>query len=251
MEDVKLLIELQEIDSAIIGKADILEVLPKKVSSVEQPLRDAQSSYEKLKQRCEVFVKKKKEKEQALDDVNEKIKKLKSRVSEIKTNKEYQAHLKEIEAAEKERGAVEDEILSLMETLDAANKDLGGQGVKVKAEEGRIEAFRQETQREAREIEKELGELRSHRTALINRIDKELYSLYSKLFDTKRGLAVVETRDEVCQGCNMNIPPQLFVEIKKNERIIQCPQCTRILYAASSRSAEEVPDSSEPPPAPA
>ena len=40
--------------------------------------------------------------------------------SEIKTNKEYQALLKEIETAEKENKAIEDEILVLMEKIDAA-----------------------------------------------------------------------------------------------------------------------------------
>jgi predicted nucleic acid-binding Zn-ribbon protein len=41
---------------------------------------------------------------------------------------------------------------------------------------------------------------------------------------------VVEARDEICQGCNMNMPPQMFVELKKNAEIIQCLQCERILY---------------------
>jgi predicted nucleic acid-binding Zn-ribbon protein len=50
------------------------------------------------------------------------------------------------------------------------------------------------------------------------------------LIESSGGIAVTEVKEEVCQGCNMNIPPQLYVEIKSNEEIIQCPQCRRILY---------------------
>ncbi len=231
IEDLRRLIELQRIDSSLVNKTDILEAIPKKISSVEQPLKDARAAYEKLKQRCEVIGKKRKEKERLLDDISDKIKKLKARTSEIKTNKEYQALLKEIESAEKEQHSVEDEILSLMETLDASSKDLDIQETKVGAEEEKIETFKKRLQEDALEIEKELDELKHRREGMVKGVEPGLYTLYCQLLETKKGIAVVETKDEVCQGCNMNIPPQLFVEIRKNERLIQCPQCNRILYS--------------------
>jgi hypothetical protein len=229
-EDMKGLVEVQGIDSEIARKTAIIEGIPKKVSSVEQPLHEARSLYEKTKQRYEAHVKKKKEKEGLLDEVNEKIKKLRGRTSEIKTNKEYQAHLKEIESGEKEQRGVEDEVLFLMEAVDTTQKELKRDDGKVKIEEEKIEAFKKKLEENVAEIEKDLDELKLQREQLVKGIEGELYHLYVQLLETKRGLAVVETRDEVCQGCSMNIPPQLFVEIKKNEKIIQCPQCNRILY---------------------
>jgi predicted nucleic acid-binding Zn-ribbon protein len=229
-EDLRLLIDLQEIDTLILQKTGIIEAIPRKVSSVEQPLRDAKSAYDNSKQKFDVLAKKKKEKEQLLDDTNEKIRKLRARISEIKTNKEYQAHLKEIEVAEKEQRAVEDEILSAMEALDAAQKAVKGLEAKIRTEEEKINAFRGKLQEDAAGIRKEVDDLRLRQEGIVKALDRELYVLYMQLFETKRGLAVVETKGEVCQGCNMNIPPQLFVEIKKSEKIIQCPQCTRILY---------------------
>jgi hypothetical protein len=186
--------------------------------------------YEKAKQRYEAHVKKKKEKEGLLDEINEKIRKLRGRTSEIKTNKEYQAHLKEIEAVETQQRGVEEEVLFLMEAVDTAQRELKGDEGKVKIEEERIEAFKKKLEEEVGETEKELDALKLQREQLVKGIEGELYHLYVQLLETKRGLAVVETRGEVCQGCYMNIPPQLFVEIKKNEKIIQCPQCNRILY---------------------
>lgn len=229
-EDLKFLIELQEIDSSTVKKMEIIDAIPRKVSLVEQPLRDAQSAHQRLKNNLDALAKKKKEKEGLLDDVNEKIKKLKARTTDIKTNKEYQALLKEIEAAEKERNEVEDEILILMESVDSANREAREQEAKVRAEEEKRETFKRKLEAEIAEVEKDLGGLRIRREGLVSGIDGELYALYSQLLEAKRGLAIVEAKDEVCRGCNMNIPPQLFVEIKKNEKIFQCPQCNRILY---------------------
>jgi predicted nucleic acid-binding Zn-ribbon protein len=230
IEDLKLLMELQGVDTVIIEKSEIIETIPGRVASVEQPLKDALGAYEKAKQKLDGFVKKKKEKEQHLEDVSEKIKKLRARMSDIKTNKEYQAHLKEVESAEKDQRGVEDEVLVLMEEMDVSHKEVKALEVKVKAEEEKIDAFKKKLREDVAIIEKEIDDLRIRREGYVKAIDSEAYRVYRKLFEIRRGLAVVETRGEVCRGCHMNIPPQLFVEIKKNERIIQCPQCNRILY---------------------
>ena len=80
------------------------------------------------------FLRRKKDKERGIEDINEKIKKTKAHALNIKTNKEYQAHLKEIETIEKERYAIEDEILSFMEAIEAAAKEVKAEELKMKTE---------------------------------------------------------------------------------------------------------------------
>lgn len=229
-EELRLFIELQEKDSVIIRETALIEAIPKKLSASEEPLKNAQAAYEKHKLKYETLLKKKRDKDRLLDEINEKIKKSKAHSAEIKTNKEYQAHLKEVELSEKERYAVEDEILSLMETLDASQRELEIEETKVSAEKDKIEVLKEKLKEDIAEKKEKVGELKSQRDELVKVIDGDLYNLYLKILKTKKGRAVAEAKDEICQGCNMNIPPQLFVEIKKNDNIIQCPQCTRILY---------------------
>jgi len=229
-ENIKLLVELQETDSVIIRGKNIIDSLPSKLSSAEKSFKEVQSLYEKEKAKCDILEKKKKDKEREIEDANEKIKKLKARASEIKTNKEYQAHLKEIESIEKERYAIEDEILSVMEALETAAKELKAEEAKLRAEKEKVDAFRKEVEKEIAEAEKDLDRLKARRAAIAEKIDRDIYNDYLALLKKCAGLAVVEARNEICQGCNMNIPPQMFVEIKKNAEIIQCPQCERILY---------------------
>lgn len=229
-EQLRLLVMLQKIDTAVLRKTEVIDAIPKKISAVEQSLKDSRLLYDKQRQKCEALEKKKKDKERLLDDANEKVRKLRARVSEIKNNKEYQAHIKEIESAEKERFSIEDDILSLMESIDDCCRELNTEDAKVKAEKERMGAFKKELNEDVSKAEKELDELRLGRADIVKEIDKELYSLYLKLLEIRTGLAVAEARDEICYGCNMNIPPQLFVELKKSDKLIQCPQCNRILY---------------------
>ena len=229
-ENIKLLIELQGTDSVIFRDKNFIDSMPSKLLSADQAFKEIQSLYEGGKQKVTLLEKKKKEKEKENEDINERKKKIKARASEIKTNKEYQAHLKEIEAIEKERYAIEDEILSIMEAVDAAGKELKAEEIKVKAEKDKVEAFKKQVEKEMAEAEGELSEKKARRSDIADKIDPDMYNEYMKVLKACGGLAVVEARDEICQGCNMNIPPQMFVEIKKNEEINQCPQCRRILY---------------------
>jgi len=45
----------------------------------------------------------------------------------------------------------------------------------------------------------------------------------------RRGTAVAECRDGICRGCYMATPPQLYNVMLRAEKLIQCPNCQRIL----------------------
>lgn len=227
---IKLLIRLQEADSRILEKRLFINKVPTRICEVDEPLKQAKSDLEKMKQKNEALVRKKREKEKMLEDTNEKIKKMKSRASELKTNKEYQAHLKEIDSAEQEIGVVEEQILVIMEELDSAVKQQKEKEDGVNRETAKLTAFKKELEGEVLKYENELTALKEERAKLVGLIEPDVYKTYMFGLNAGGGVAVTGSRNEICLGCNMNIPPQLFVEIKKNEEIIQCPQCRRILY---------------------
>jgi predicted nucleic acid-binding Zn-ribbon protein len=233
---IKFLIALQEIDTRIIDKRFFIDKVPLRIHEVDEPLKLAKTELEKMRQKSDALLKKKREKEQVLEETGEKIKKMKGRVSEIKTNKEYQAHLKEIESSESEIAAIEDEILVAMEELDASLRQQKEKEEKVNREVSKIDAFKKELDREVEEYERQLAALKEERAKLVGSIDPEAYARYMTLLKTGSGVAVTQARDELCTGCNMNIPPQLYVEIRKNEEVIQCPQCLRILYYSDNQT---------------
>jgi predicted nucleic acid-binding Zn-ribbon protein len=235
---IKLLIQLQDADSRILEKRAFIGGVPLRIHEVDEPLKQASAELEKMRQKGEALLKKKHEKEKALEEVQDKIRKMKARVSEIKTNKEYQAHLKEIEGSETEISKIEEEILAVMEELDVALKLQKEKEKKVNVEVGKMNAFKKELDLEVEKQERELSVLKDDRDTIVGRLAPDVYALYMTLLNTGNGRAVTRTKNEVCLGCNMNIPPQLFVEIRKNEEIIQCPQCRRILYFEEEPEAQ-------------
>jgi hypothetical protein len=68
------------------------------------------------------------------------------------------------------------------------------------------------------------------REALTKQIEARLFKLYDTLREKRRGVGVFNVKNETCQGCFLNIPPQMYIEVQKNSALIQCPNCNRILY---------------------
>lgn len=225
------LIELQELDQSILQRTMKIETeIPASLSEISKLSDKFKKEAENSRQKLIELEKRKKQKERELEDLEEKIKKLKARAPEIKTNKEYQALLSEIDNAEKEKLKIEDEILGFMELTEQVKQEIKIHEGEFKKKEAELESQKKELLALKEEMEKSLEDLRQRRLALVKEIDTQDYELYMSLLEKGRGLAVTVALDSVCQGCYLNIPPQLYVEIRKNDKLIQCPQCRRILY---------------------
>lgn len=229
-QQIEHLKKLQETDSKILSLTRTVKEFPAKIMAAELPLKESQISLDTAKQKIDLLEKKKRDKESGLDDINVRIQKMKGRTSEIKTNKEYQALLKEIEAVGKDQSTIEDEILIIMEEIDACSKQKKAAEATFIVEKKKIEELKKRIDNDRSEIEKELSSVKELRAGVSAFVDRELYDQYITLIEACNGLAVTEVKEEICQGCNMNIPPQLFVEIKKQEEMFNCPQCRRLLY---------------------
>lgn len=229
-EQLKLLIQIQEKDSQIIEIAEKQEKIPDILTSLRINLDRAQSSLAEASQDYDNAAKERRRLEVLLQDAEDKIRKLKGRIPEIKTNKEYQALLKEIALAEQEKSDIEEKIIILLEDIDRLKEIRGDKEQEVKKEErifleekGRIET-------EFNHLSERLKELESQKTTIGPQINPKLLTEYNRLMSSRKGLAVISVQNEHCLGCHIRIPPQIFTEIRKNDKIICCLSCQRILY---------------------
>ena len=233
-EQLCLLIELQKIDTVILALHSKIDLMPGTITASEGPLKKYEASFENLKQGFAAMEKKKKDREQAIEDINEKIKKLTQRTSEIKNNKEYQAHLKELDKAAKDLKAAEDDLLDAIESIEKTSTLLAAEQSGIAGERSKLDVIKREIEKTITLDRQELKKLKDARKKFIEKMDPDIYGRYIAIMKSGRGLAVVEAKNEICQGCNLHIPPQMFVELKKNEEITLCPQCRRILYYNNS-----------------
>ncbi|MDO9515539.1 MAG: C4-type zinc ribbon domain-containing protein [Syntrophales bacterium] len=229
-EQIFSLIELQnitfEMDKLTAGRVD----LPQEINRLGEELESIERELKEDEQRVEMLRADHKVKETALKNSIENIKKAKSRLLEVKTNKEYEAILKEIDTINEKNGAVEDEIIHLLEEIDRAGEDL-------KAKESETAGRRSTCENEIRKMEKELNSIGSELKKVLKRSDETrsrtkagLLKKFDMIKDRKGGRAVVPVWKAVCYGCHMNIPPQMYNELQRNDKLMLCPHCERIIY---------------------
>jgi hypothetical protein len=125
---------------------------------------------------------------------------------------------------------VEEEILQILEEIDEVKKDLSKREKEVTTTLEKIEREKKKIQEKMDQDDGLWKEQKERREVLSKKLESNLFKLYNTLKEKRQGVGVVNVRDETCQGCFVNIPPQMFIEVQKTNSIIRCPNCNRILY---------------------
>jgi len=229
-EQLGLLWELQRIDLNLKHIKEERDRFPKEMKRLEESQNIEKERIQKEKEKIELLEKERRKKEGHLNTEFEKIKRAESRMMEVKTNKEYQALLSEIEAIKEANSRKEEEILQVLEEIDELKKDLLKREKEMATHLEKIEAQRKLIQDKMVKGEGEWKRRMERREVLTKQIESSLFKLYNTLKEKRQGISVVRVKQETCQGCFVNIPPQMFIEVQKNNAIIRCPNCNRILY---------------------
>ncbi len=153
----------------------------------------------------------------------------KHKLAQAKNSKEYVAAQREIEQRREGLTAREGEIAKLVGAVDAKKKLLASRADDVETLKGSIAKDGEVAKARMAEIEGKIAELRAERDKVAAGVKPDVLKRYSSI-RMRRGLAVVSVRNGTCQGCNMNIPPQLFIIIQRGQTIETCPSCHRIIY---------------------
>ena len=241
------LIELQALDLRGSAIREQRRRIPDRLQTAEQPLRDARQLLDKASTRAEDATKARRERERELEAQEAHIDKMRARVSEIKKNVEYQAHLFEIQVADKKKGEIEEQILVLMEEVEQQQRAV--QQAKSRVAEAEAAFGKQKTELEALDarLAEELGALEEKRKVVEASAEKSLLNRYNKLKSTRKDLALAPIRGGICSGCRLQIEPQLVAEVKRAEKLLSCSYCQRILYweEESSTPSESMTKSAE------
>ncbi|MCX7635492.1 MAG: C4-type zinc ribbon domain-containing protein [Syntrophales bacterium] len=232
-----LLIELQKMDTQIVRANAKRKELPAALARLDENFRVLEAEMTAARNRQESLVKKHRELEERLKKAVEGLKRTKDRLTEVKTNKEYQACLKEIETLEQKNGELEEEILGVLEEIDAGREALKKEEETFLVRKGEYEKERARLQREMEVLGTDLQKLVERGEDLRRQIPEHLLRKYEQIKAINNGIAVVSVWKEICGGCHMNIPPQLYIELRETDEIVLCPHCNRIIFWYD-RSAE-------------
>jgi hypothetical protein len=200
------------------------------MSQLDGDVERKKSLLEKERVALEELLKQRHKHEQSLKVETERLQKSQDKLLAVKTNKEYQAALKEIENLKQANNDLETEILICMEKADVLSRTL-------QEKESEHRKLVQEYENKKKSLEEALGkadmELKRQqvvREKKLEKIQTDLLRVYEMLREKRQGLAVVAVRGGLCSGCNINIPPQQSLEIRRNNSIERCLFCNRILF---------------------
>jgi uncharacterized protein len=224
------LIELHKLDQEIATLNNRFSRIPTQMQDVDRKLDRAHRHVQEKQTLIAENQKKRRELESDLALIETKRNRYKEQLETVKTNKEYTGLQHEIEMVSQAIREIEDQILSHMEEAEQLKSQLD-QGQKLKErEESVLLDEKRVIQAEADRLEGEMNDLKAKRQPLLAQIPPDIIEEYDRLVNHRKGAALAEARGSMCMGCQVRIRPQLFQEIRRNDTIIHCENCNRILY---------------------
>jgi len=230
-EQIEILASLQNVDREIREKSGVKVVLLAEIQKKEEEIQTKRADIALLRAEWSEKDKQRQEKEQLLQEESKKATEKRMRMNRIKNIKELQALQREIDQIKLGNSQLEEELIKLMEEAEAYAGTLRAKEEEMKQLEAAWREKQGEIEAQVAGIERAVAEASALRQAIATRLNRELIERYELIFSRRGGMAVVTVSDGICQGCYMNIPPQLWNEIIKSEKLILCPSCHRILYS--------------------
>jgi predicted nucleic acid-binding Zn-ribbon protein len=216
--------QLQEVQELKGDLPAIVEELEAKVDKYKADVKDLNSTIKQLKidrDKADVDIL----------DLAQKIEKYNSQQLNVKSNKQYDALTREIEAAEKKSQQTEKDMESYEGKMEIAKRDLEAINEQLKKSTDELSERKEELREVNKEHEKEELKLQHEREKIIVRLDKNYTERYERIRNAKDGLAVVPIKRHACGGCFSRVPPQKILEIRQDSKLYSCEHCGRILVS--------------------
>jgi len=228
-DKMKILMELYEKDKELIKIKNKEIEVPEKIKNLDNELNELKEKLSEEEDSLEDVDSKRLELEREIEEQKLNLKRFVKQKDEVHTNKEFLALKREIENTEKKIVNLEDQLIDVY----VENEDQEKITNKIRED---FTNKNEETEKIKESIEKELLESKEdliikedERKRIAARLqDERLLHRYERLKDSRgSGVSIIE--DEFCSECHSTIPPQIFAEVRKADKIITCHSCGRIL----------------------
>jgi predicted nucleic acid-binding Zn-ribbon protein len=228
--DLEHLIVLQRLDSAAQEAQQRLAAQPERERALETRLESVRQAVADAKLRFTENQTARRAIEKDVATSQGRLSKFRDQLMAVKTNREYQAVQKEIEVAQIEVREMEEKILERMLEADELTAAVKRAETELAAQQKASEAERRAMDAELAELKASLERIGSERAELVHAIAPPMLTMFELVARRRNGIAVAEARDGVCTICHVRLRPQVFNTVRRNDQIIQCDTCNRILF---------------------
>jgi len=224
------LIALQRLDSAAEALRRRLGELPSAEQEIETTINSASAAVEAAKTAFAENQQARRSLEKDVAVVDSRLSRFDDHKAAVKTNHEYTALLHEIATAKAEKDAVEEKILLLLEAADGLTADLKAAEAALNDAKKTGQSARTALGVERQELEREIARLTGEREHAGAGLEARARVTYDQLLKQRKGLAVARLVDGHCSACHVRLRPNVEQAVRRNDSIVQCDSCQRILY---------------------
>ena len=227
--DLELLLKLQNIDYDLGELERSKDYIPDMMENLRQEVDESKSRFEVLQSELTSAKLEQNDIELTLQQKQERFKALQGQMMAIKTNKEYDALISEIDKLKADMGGLEARAVELLGLIEKNEKEINGLGEQIASVEKVNTEQLSSLQEQIDSVGSKIQIKEAERKHLADQIGKRAISVYERIRKGKGGAAVVAVKKRACGACYKALPPQRIQEIRKGDRLITCDSCGRML----------------------
>jgi predicted nucleic acid-binding Zn-ribbon protein len=239
MEQVKVLLDLQEIMTRMRAIEDEKRKVPLKVADLKALFDEREAAFLAASQEFEALRQQRRDQEREIEEERDKVEKAKAKLMGIKTNKEYYAMLKEIEQTKRLNTEREEALLALMARFEESEKRLAESKAEFEEVEGRYRTQMVDIDARVASFDQEIAGVNAEKQRVGGMLEGGLLRRFELIFERREGLAIASAHNCSCSGCHMNLSPQLYNMLQREDKLYACPNCNRLLYYSEAEGGAE------------
>jgi uncharacterized protein len=227
---IKLMIELQQYWDKVMSSRAAIDKINALNKTMEKVIAADRAALDVLNKKIKELKSAIKQNELTLSEMSGRIRKLEDRKKVIHTEKELHALEKEIDVIKFESGTLEEKTLSMMDDLDAREKELSALSLQADEKTRNHDAEKGKSSHEMVGHEEMIKTNTGKFDALAEQISALYKSKFLKMIKSRDGKGIARVEGEICGFCNFKIPSFLAIDASKEEKVVNCTNCGKFIY---------------------
>ena len=228
-EQIKLLLEVQRHDARIQELENMAKAFPQELEAMQADLRKVEAMLERERTQLKETESWRRQQEEEMKAEEDHLIKAKQKSSQVKNVREHMATERELQSTRERSKAREEEVLKLMGVVEETKKRIAQHEADFNALRDHVTSQEAAARGKIDEAKSQIDAEKTIRDQAAKRCRPDAFKKYAAI-RMRRGLAMVPVKNGTCQGCNMNIPPQVFNMLQRGDSIELCGTCNRIIY---------------------
>lgn len=228
-EDIQLLIQIVQKDSDIRERRKLIESVPTRIKAIDRELKRMDEEYAETNKTLDKLERERSQINRDIDAQKHSIEAKRNEQRSVKTNKEYQALMIEIQYLASQIDKEETRLIAIDDENETRRREIKRITDRIASEKSTLENEKKSLEGALREAQDALKIIEDEKLRIMPHISERIRALYARILKAKGDSGVANVVADICQGCYSRVPPQKALEIRRNDDIFTCEVCGRIL----------------------